>query len=134
MKTYESLKIVKKFCENFIKGNRTAMMQEMADDVQWIYPGEPDIYYAGTFTGKAAVPEFFKRLASSVETLEFSTKDFIAQDTRVAVTGFIRGYSISTENEFESEWTMIFELKDQKIKRCQTYLDTAKIAAAFWVA
>ena len=97
MRTEESLKVVKKFCENFLKGNRSAMLADIAENVEWVYPGEPDIYYAGTYNGKAGVQEFFKKLYSSIEIQDFSLRDFIAQDNKVAVTGYMSGYSISTE-------------------------------------
>jgi hypothetical protein len=134
MRTEESLKVVKNFCENFLKGNRSAMLTNLAENVEWIYPGEPDIYYAGKYSGKAGVQEFFKKLYSSIEIQEFSLKDFIAQNNKVAVTGYMRGYSISTEQDFETDWVMVFELFDSKIIRCQTFLDTAKVATAFWIA
>jgi hypothetical protein len=134
MRTEESLKVVKKFCENFLKGNRSAMLADVAENVEWVYPGEPDIYYAGIYNGKAGVQEFFKKLYSSIEIQDFSLREFIAQDNKVAVTGYMRGYSISTEQDFETDWVMVFELFDNKIIRCQTFLDTAKVATAFWVA
>lgn len=125
---------VKRFLEHFLTGNIPGLMKELAENVEWIYPGAPDIYFAGTYHGTKEVAEFFRRLSSSVEILEFSTSEIISQEDTVVSTGYFRGYAISTENDFESDWVMIFHLKSGKIVRCQTYLDTAKIGIAFFVA
>ncbi len=126
--------IVKRFLEHFLTGNIPGLMKELAENVEWIYPGAPDVYFAGTYHGAKEVAEFFRRLNGSVEILEFSTAEIIGREDTVVATGFFRGYAISTENDFESDWVMVFHLKNGKIARCQTFLDTAKLAVAFFVA
>lgn len=129
-----NVQIVKRFLEDFLTGNVPGLLKALAENVEWIYPGEPDIYFAGNYRGQKEVAEFFRRLSGSVEILEFSTSEIVGQGDTVVAMGYFRGYALSTENDFESDWVMVFHLKDGKIARCQTYLDTARMGVAFFVA
>ncbi len=134
MNTQKNTQVVKRLFENFLSLKIPAILKDLTEDVEWIYPGAPDIEFAGVFKGKKAVQEFYKRLNDTTEIETFTIEQYIAQDDAVAVTGYHKGNSLITDNEFESEWVMVFQLQNGKIKRCQTYIDTAKMSVAFWIA
>jgi len=61
-----------------------ALAEVMADDIEWVNPGDPDDDpNAGTFKGKEAVLGWFGGLASTLDYTTFEPREFIAQNDKV---------------------------------------------------
>ena len=61
-----------------------AFAEVMADDIEWVDPGDPDDDpNAGTFKGKEAVLGWFGGLASTRDYTTFEPREFIAQNDKV---------------------------------------------------
>jgi uncharacterized protein len=118
--------------EAFGRGDMAALAEVMADDIEWVSPGDPDDDpNAGTFKGKEAVLGWFGVLASTLDFTTFEPREFIAQNDKVVSLVYaeatVRGTGRAVVNHEAHVWTF----RDGKLARFQIYLDTAAAAAAF---
>jgi ketosteroid isomerase-like protein len=80
----ENTRLVQTAYEAFGRGDMAAFAEVMADDIEWVDPGDPDDDpNAGTFRGKEAVLGWFGGLASTLDYTTFEPREFIAQNDKV---------------------------------------------------
>src|SRR5205814_3661350 len=79
----ENTRLAQSAYEAFGRGDMAALAEVMADDIEWVNPGDPaDDPNAGTFEGKEAVLGWFRGLASTLDFTTFEPREFIAQNDR----------------------------------------------------
>src|SRR5512144_3296401 len=62
----ENTRLARRAYEAFGRGDMAALAEMMADDIEWVDPGDPDADpNAGTFRGKEAVLGWFGGVAST---------------------------------------------------------------------
>ena len=84
MSAEENTSLVQSAYEAFGRGDMEAFAEVMADDIEWVDPGDPDDDpNAGTFKGKEAVLGWFGGLASTLDYTTFEPREFIAQNDKV---------------------------------------------------
>jgi ketosteroid isomerase-like protein len=115
----------------FGRGDIAAVLQNVADDVEWILPGPADVPTAGTYRGKAAVQTWFGTLAQTVAFERFEPYEFIAQADQVVVLVHVVGRVRQTNRTYTSEDAHLSTYRDGKLIRFQVYTDTAATAAAY---
>src|SRR5213083_2378396 len=80
----ENTRLVQGAYEAFGRGDMAAFAEVMADDIEWVDPGDPDNDpNAGTFRGKEAVLGWFGGLASTIDYTTFEPREFISQNDKV---------------------------------------------------
>ncbi len=116
----------------FGRGDIKGVLDTLDDQVTWkpITGAGPQVPHAGERHGKDQVTEFFAILGRSLTFERFEPRDFIAQGDRVVVLGSYRGRSRNGKT-FESEWAMVFTLRNGKVVYFQEFTDSAAINAAF---
>jgi ketosteroid isomerase-like protein len=114
----------------FGKGNPQGVLDLLTDDVTWTDPGYPEIPYAGKCKGKEEVLNFFMEMGKTISFTRFEPQQFMNDGNNVIVKGFFTGKSNSTRKTFESEWVMIWEVENEKVKNYQAFIDTFKVASA----
>ncbi len=105
-----------------------ALLELLADDVEWRFFGSPasGTPYGGTCKGKQQVAEFFGKLAQADEILEFEPREFLEGLKHVTVLGRIKSRALPDGKVHESEWVQVFMWKDDtKISRWIGTGDTA---------
>ena len=105
-----------------------ALLELLADDVEWRFFGSPQTGtpYGGTCKGKQQVAEFFGKLAQADEILEFEPREFLEGPQHVTVIGRIKGRALPDGKVHETEWVQVFTWKnDSKISRWIGTADTA---------
>src|ERR1051326_703938 len=128
----ENTQMVKSIYEAFGRGDIPAILNSLADNIEWIVGGREDgIPYAGTYQGRDNVGQFFTVLAENVEYSVFEPREFIAQGDRVAVLGHYQGQIKSSGNSVETEWAMSWTIADGKATHFRAYDDTSAVVAAF---
>jgi ketosteroid isomerase-like protein len=116
----------------FGRGDLAAFAEMMADDIEWVEPGEPeDSPNAGTFHGKEAVLNWFAGLASTIDTTTFEPREFIAQNDKVVCLVYTEGTVRATGRPLVNNEAHVWTFRDGKIARVQIYLDTAAVAVGF---
>jgi uncharacterized protein len=131
MSADENTRLAQSAYEAFGRGDMAALAEVMADDIEWVVPGDPDDDpNAGTFKGKEAVLGWFGGLASALDFTTFEPREFIAQNDKVVSLVYaeatVRGTGRAVVNHEAHVWTF----RDGKLARFQNYFDTAAAAAA----
>jgi ketosteroid isomerase-like protein len=126
MGAQENLKLIKDAYAAFGRGDISAVLAAMNDDVEWTVPGQ-GLPLSGTYRGRNEVAGFFQKLAAEVEIQRFEPHAFIAQDDLVVVLGSERSRVKATNRIVEVGWAMVYTIRVSKFVE---YTDTQALAAA----
>lgn len=122
--------VVNQAYSNFKTGNIDALLDLMADDVNWTLPDMEGVPFAGTRTGRPAVGEFFQSVNSTQESLGFEPRELIAEGDKVVALGSYQWRVKSNSREFGGNFAHVFTIRDGKIVAFNEYMDTAACSAA----
>jgi hypothetical protein len=127
----ENTRLVQSAYEAFGRGDIAALAEVMADDIEWVDPGDPDDDpNAGTFKGKEAVLGWFGGVASTLDYTMFEPREFIAQNDKVVSLVYSEATVRDTGRAFVNPEAHVWTFRDGKVARFQSYHDTAAAAAA----
>src|SRR5688500_45954 len=114
------------------RGDVQGILANVADSGVWtaVYGAGAHVPTAGERRGKAAVAEFFEQVARNIQFSRFEPREFIATGDKVVALGH---YTATTpaKTAFDSDFAMVFTLKNGKITRFQEFCDSAAINAAY---
>src|ERR1700733_2891551 len=128
MSIEKNIQTVKDFFAAIGRGDREALLALVAEDIEWIIPGE-DWPLAGTRNGHAGLADLLETASKSIET-STEPREFVAQGDRVLVVGFARGKIKATKKTFEDDWIFAITVRDGKLANIREYLDTQALARA----
>jgi uncharacterized protein len=116
----------------FGRGDIETLLSQIADDVVWnaVYGTGSHVPTSGERRGKAAVSEFFKQLAENVNFSRFEPKEFIATGDKVVTLGHYTGTTLLGKT-FDSDWAMVFTLRNAKVTHFQEFCNSAAINDAY---
>lgn len=124
----ENVQTVKDFFAAMGRGDRDALLAVVADDIEWIIPGE-DWPLAGTHRGHAGLADLLEKASKTMDT-STEPREFIAQGDRVLVVGFATGKVKATNKSFEDQWIFAITVRDGKLTNIREYIDTQALARA----
>ena len=131
MSADENTRLAQSAYEAFGRGDMAALAEVMADDIEWVNPGDPDDDpNAGTFKGKEAVLGWFGGLASTLDFTTFEPREFIAQGDKVVSIVYAEATVRSTGRSVVQDEAHVWTFRGGKLARFQIYFDTAAAAAA----
>ncbi len=113
------------------RGDISALLDLLTNDVEWTFQGPSVIPFAGTRRGREGVAEFFSLISANLEFEQFEPREFVAQGDAVVVLGFERSRIKLTGRTFEQEWAHVYKLRDGKVAEFLALEDTAAHAVAF---
>ena len=128
MSTEKNIQTVKNFFAAIGRGDREALRALVAEDIEWIIPGE-DWPLAGTHRGHAGLADLLETASRSIET-STEPREFVAQGDRVHVVGFARGKIKATNKTFEDDWIFAITVRDGRLTSIREYVDTQALARA----
>jgi ketosteroid isomerase-like protein len=133
MSEAQNTKVVQDAYAAFGRGDIATLLSYMAEDIQWqpVIGTAARVPFSGERTGKAQVAEFFKLVAAAEEFQQFEPREFVAQGDKVVAIGHYRAVTKPTGKSFESDFAMVFTMRDGKVARFQEFTDSAGINAAF---
>jgi uncharacterized protein len=123
-----NIQTVKDFFAAIGGGDREALLALIAEDIEWIIPGE-GWPLAGTHRGHDGVTDLLERASKSVET-STEPREFVAQGDRVLVVGFAKGKIKATNKTFEDDWVFAITVRNGKLTNIREYIDTQALARA----
>jgi uncharacterized protein len=129
MSTEKNVQTVKDFFAAAFGGDREAMLALVAEDIEWIIPGE-DWPLAGTHRGHAGLTDLLKTESESMEMSVSEPREFVAQGDRVLVVGFARGKVKATNKPFKDNWVFDITVRNCKVTKIREYIDTQALARA----
>jgi len=135
MQEAQNTKLVQDAYASFLKGDVAGVLELIDDSVVWqgTTGASPDAPTAGVRRGRAQVAEFFKQVGEHITFSRFEPQSYVAQGDRVVVLGHYVA-TTSTGGSFDSDFVMIFTLRDGRIVAFQEFLDVAQFNAAWAVA
>jgi len=126
-----NLAIVQGVYKAFGRGDLATILNQLAEDIDWAYPGPSAIPFAGTWRGHDQVRRFFAALMDAVDVQAFEVQRFVAQDDLVVVLGGERMRVKATGRSYETQWAHVFTLHQGRVVGFREYANTAAVAEAF---
>jgi len=132
MQETQNTKVVQDAYAAFGRGDIPGVIANLADDVVWngVYGAGAHVPTSGERRGKAAVAEFFGQVAANVNFLKFEPKEFVATGDKVVALGHYTA-TTPTSRTFDSDFAMVFTVRDGKVTHFQEFADSAAINAAY---
>jgi len=135
MQDEQNIKVVQEAYAAFGRVDVQGNLDRLDDGIVWqgVYGAASHVPTAGERRGKTQVEEFFKQVAESVKFSRFEPKEFIASGGKVVALGH---YTATTPlgKAFDSDFAMVFSLRNGKVTEFQEFTDSAAINAAYAVA
>ena len=128
MSIEKNIQTVKDFFAAIGRGDREALLALVAEDIEWIIPGE-DWPLAGTHRGYAGLADLLQTASKSVET-STEPREFVAQGDRVLAVGFAKGKIKATNKTFEDHFVFAITVRGGKLTNIREYIDTQALARA----
>jgi uncharacterized protein len=127
----ENIQRVKDGYAAFLRGDMPAVLEVLADDIEWVVSGPSDLPGAGTHSGKQAVHAWFGTLAENLEFQVFEPREFIAQGDKVVSLVYVEATVRRNGRKIINHEAHVWTLRDGKVARIQFYQDTATSVAAY---
>lgn len=133
MSSQDNTRVVQDAYAAFGRGDIASLIALMSPDVDWesVIGVASNVPMRGRRSGPAAVTNFFAQVAENVEFHQFEPREFVADRDKVVVLGYYRGTARKTGRGFESDWVMVFTVRDGKVTRFREYMDAGAVNAAF---
>jgi ketosteroid isomerase-like protein len=128
MSIEKNIQTVKDFFAAIGRGDREALLALVAEDIEWIIPGE-DWPLAGTRHGHAGLADLLETASKSIKT-STEPREFVAQGDRVFVVGVATGKIKATNNPYKDDWVFAITVRDGKLRSIREYVDTQALAQA----
>ena len=128
MSIEENTQIVKGFFAA-MGGNKQALLALVAEDIEWIIPGE-DWPLAGTHRGHAGLATVIQKASEEIEMTYTKPPEFVAQGDRVLVVGVATGKIKATNKPFKDDWVFDITVRNGKLTKIREYIDTQALARA----
>ena len=125
----DTKRVVQEFYRAVDAGNTDAVLNLLAEDVEWTVPGAAP--FAGRRRGRDDVRRFFSARERLAVVEDFDLRELIAQDDQVVAFGEERLRARDSGSHVEQHWAHAFTIRDGKIAAVQFFEDTAGIQAAF---
>ena len=129
MSTKENVQIVKDFFAAMGSGDRQRLLSLVAEDIEWIIPGE-DWPLAGTHRGHAGLADLLQKASEMAEISYPKPPEFVAQGDRVQVVGVATGRIKATNRTFEDHFVFAITVRNGKLTNVREYVDTQALARA----
>jgi hypothetical protein len=124
-------KLVQDAYAAFGRGDIPALLALLDPGVEWTAIVGSRIPTSGTRHGRDGVKEFFQQLGASIDFERFEPREFIAQGDKVVTLGHYTGRSKATGRSFDSDWVMVFTVRNGLLTRFMEFADSAGFNEAF---
>lgn len=114
----------------FGAGNIPAILDLVAEDIDWTFHGAKGLPYTGNFRGRSAIEKWFASVAQTDDIQAFEPREFLVGGENVTVLGWERTRALPDGKVFESEWAHVFTVRGGRVVRFWGIYDTQAAAAA----
>ena len=131
MSEQENTELVRQVYEHFKNGEIKALLNLLADNIEWHLPEIENVPFSGARRGQEQMGQFFASLVDTQEVQHFDPREFIAQGDKVVALGHYAWRVKSTGGEYGGDFAHVFTVQAGKVVRFHEYMDTAAAAAAY---
>ena len=129
MSVEKNVQVVKEFLAAIGGGEKQRVFALVANDIEWIIPGE-DWPLAGTHRGHKGLASVLQKASEEGEMTYPKPPEFVAQGDRVLVIGVATGKIKATNKSFKDDWVFDITVQDGKLAKIREYIDTQALANA----
>ncbi|HTY42378.1 MAG TPA: nuclear transport factor 2 family protein [Thermoanaerobaculia bacterium] len=132
MENTRHVEVVRELYAAFGKGDASALLQCLTDDVVFTMPEMPGVPLSTRYVGKRGIEEFLRDRAPVLEYDEFEPRRFFSDQDTVLVLGETAGRVRTSGRKFRYTWVQLFEFgPNDLIRRLHEFLDTNVLVNAF---
>ena len=133
MQEAQNTKLVQDAYAAFLSQDITTLLGLMDDQIVWkpVVGGASHVPMAGERRGTAQVAEFFKIVSESLQFSRFEPREYVAQGNKVVALGHYTAKAPTTGKTIDSDFVMIFTIRNGKFVEFQEFADAAQLNAAF---
>jgi hypothetical protein len=134
MQEAQNTKEVQEAYAAFGRGDVQGILDRLDEGIVWkgVHGAASHVPTSGERRGKAQVGEFFKQVAQTVNFSRFEPKEFVATGDKVVALGHYTA-TTPTGSGFDSDFAMVFTLRNGKVTEFQEFTDSAALNAAYAV-
>lgn len=126
----QPLEVVQAAYSAFGRGDVPAILELVADAVEWKFVGARGMPYTGTCGTKGEVAKWFASIPQGDDIQAFEPREFIVGGDNVTVLGWERTRAVPSGKVFEADWVHIFTVRNGRVVRFWGMYDTEASAAA----
>jgi ketosteroid isomerase-like protein len=120
----ENTERVNRVFEAFGRGDVEYILDQLADDVRFTSHLDPKVPWAGQYSGRDNVAQYFQALGGAVEVTDHPVTALIAQGDTVVATGDVSFRVRETGKAGSSSWVYIWKLANGQIQSYDQFNDT----------
>jgi ketosteroid isomerase-like protein len=124
MNEKENTAIIQQILAAFGRKDIPSVLSAVTDDIDWQVLGLKELPHTGPQRGRDQLARFFEKVAAQTDIQRFEPREYIAQGDKVVALGYYGGRSKATGRPLQSEWVMVFTLRNGKVARFREYADT----------
>ena len=125
-----NIQVVKDGFQKFLAGDVPEFLELLANDVFWDHRGPEGVPINRLYEGRDEVAEFFKVLNETQEATIFEPREFFAGGDRVVCLGYFRYNVRATNKEWDSDFAMVFTVRNSRVTHWRVIFDMGAEAAA----
>jgi ketosteroid isomerase-like protein len=114
----------------FGKGDVQSILNNVADNAEWINHGPSTIPYAGSRLGKTQIREFFQAVGDSTTDAKVTPTNFVAHGDMVVSTGRYTARVANSGAQIDTPVAHFFTIRNGKVVRWEGFSDSAHVADA----
>ena len=130
MTEHSNAALIRKLYDAFSSGDIQTVLNNVADDAEWINHGPTTIPYSGTRRGKAQIREFFQAIGTSTTGAKVTPIDFVEQGNAVVATARYTATVRDTGAQIDTPVAHLFTVRNGQVVRWEGFSDTAHVADA----
>ena len=128
--TQSAVQVVQQAYHAFGRGDVPAILDLVADQVDWKFCGPRSLPYTGTFRGREQLGRWFASIPTVDDVQAFEPREFIDAGEHVTVLGWERTAARPSGKVFETEWVHVFTVRGGRIVRFWGMYDNEASVAA----
>jgi hypothetical protein len=124
-----NVRVVEGMFSSLERGDIQGVLDRLSDDIEWRIAAPSELPYAGIHRGRDEVARFFRTFGETAEFEVFEPREYLAKENKVVVLGHERQRIKSSGQVVETDWAMVFVLRDGRITRFRNYVDSHAVTA-----
>ena len=125
-----NVRVVEGMFSSLSRGDIPGVLDRLSDDVEWRIAGPAELPVAGVHRGRDEVARFFRDFGQAAEFEVFEPREYLAKGDKVIVLGHERQRLRATGRVVETDWAMVFVLRDGRITRFRNYVDSRDVGTS----
>ncbi len=125
-----NVRVVEGLFSSLERGDIRGVLDRLSEDVEWRIAAPSELPYVGIHHGRDEVARFFQSFGQAAEFEFFEPQEYLAKGNKVVVLGRERQRIKDSGQVVDTDWAMVFALRDGCITRFRNYVDSHTVGTA----